>query len=202
MNIIETEELGSVRIETYYDEDPMNPRDWDNLATFDIYHRKYKLADEAGDLHFRNFDTFEEWKEEIDAVVIIPLYLYDHSGITIQAGAANDWDSTDVGYAYITNETATQAFGPATQQTSLWNKYKSIEEWAEAVIRSEIDTYASYLEGQVFGYVVIDNDTEEVLDSCWGFFDHDDMLEEARIVAKSAALERSVKHAQATAIAS
>ena len=43
----------------------------------------------------------------------------------------------------------------------------------QAYLRSELETYTAYLNGDVFGFVVETEDGEE-LDSCWGYYDRDD----------------------------
>ena len=70
------------------DEDPLNPRTaFDNLGKMICFHKRYTLGDE----HNIDPSDFNGWDEmaasitqEHRAVIILPLYLYDHSGITLQ----------------------------------------------------------------------------------------------------------------------
>ncbi|HUX02457.1 MAG TPA: hypothetical protein VMY35_15960, partial [Phycisphaerae bacterium] len=57
---------------------------------------------------------------------------------------------------------------------------------AEACLRAEVSTYDDYLTGQVFGYVVEDEDGND-LDSCWGFYGEDYCRETARESAEAIA---------------
>ena len=53
-------------------------------------------------------------------------------------------------------------------------------ERAEKCLRSEVETYDDYLTGQVYGYIIEDENGEQ-LDSCWGFLgDYKNCLEEAK----------------------
>ncbi len=64
-----------------------NPREWDNLGTMVCWHRHYELGDEhryaTPDDFIDAFDPkSENWNGQKIAV-IMPLYLFDHSGITM-----------------------------------------------------------------------------------------------------------------------
>lgn len=94
--------------------------------------------------------------------VILPLYLYDHSGITISTGTFGDkWDSGQIGYIYITLEHA-----------RIEHNWKAIikERRAKLIqwLKGEVDSYDNYLTGEVYGFEIIDSEGES-LDSCWGF---------------------------------
>jgi hypothetical protein len=101
-------------------------------------------------------------------IIELPLYLYDHSGITMSTGAFGcQWDSGQVGFIYVTI-----AKIKAEYDWKLLTKArrKKIEEY----LRSEVKIYDDYLTGSVYGYTVerLDNATGEweQVDSCWGFF--------------------------------
>ena len=126
--------------------------------------------------------------------VMLPLYLYDHGGLTMNTGGYScPWDSGQVGYIYATRETILKEFSAKKLTAKLRRK-------VEDILRSEVKTYAQYLEGDVYGYVIYkidepcDCDPEpwnnyppcnctkhaEVVDSCWGFYGRDVALEEGR----------------------
>ena len=42
----------------------------------------------------------------------------------------------------------------------------------EKMMQAEVEDYSNYINGSVYGYVLEDNDGEE-LDSCWGFYGFD-----------------------------
>lgn len=161
MDAVETIERDGFVAETYYDEWPDDPRSWDNVGHMICFHRKYNL----GDQHDYKSEHFEGWREMHDALleeygegsVILPLYLYDHGGITMKVGAFRDpWDSGQVGWIVASEEAIEREWG-------------GDEEKAEEGLRYEVETYDEYLRGEVFGYIITDASGEEV-DSCWGFF--------------------------------
>lgn len=98
--------------------------------------------------------------------IILPLYLYDHSGITISTGPFScPWDSGQVGYIYISKEKAKKEYNWKCMNKTRIEKIKSY-------LESEVKTYDDYLTGNVYGYV-ISNEEDDHIDSCWGFFGDD-----------------------------
>jgi hypothetical protein len=167
----------TVRIET--DRDPESPRDRDNLGTMACFHRRYRL----GDTHGSHFDDFAE--EMITDItdkggVVLPLYLYDHSGITISTSPFScPWDSGQVGFIYVTADRIRKEY--SAKRIS-----KKTRELATSCLEQEVKTYDEYLTGQVYGYIVEDADGKE-LDSCWGHYGLKWAKEAATDAAKSAA---------------
>jgi hypothetical protein len=115
--------------------------------------------------------------------VILPLYLYDHSGITMSTGAFScPWDSGEIGFIYVSMERAREEWGHGDASD------EEIRARAEKYLEGEVETYDAYISGQVYGYRIVetfgeDEDEDEggeELDSCWGFFGLDYCREEAR----------------------
>lgn len=99
----------------------------------------------------------------LDNMVFLPLYLYDHSGITMSCSPFPcRWDSGQVGYIYATREMILKEYGG-----KCLTKYK--RERAEKLLRAEVEEYDMYLTGDVWGYIVEHEETGWE-DSCWGFF--------------------------------
>ena len=99
--------------------------------------------------------------------IVMPLYMYDHGGVIISTGAFSDpWDSGQVGFIVTGRAEFSRACGKVTR----WTK-KQIER-AEAFISAEIDTFSQYINGDVYGFVIEDEDGNEE-DSCWGFYGYD-----------------------------
>lgn len=155
------------------DTDTENPREaWDNAAVMACWHSRYKLGDDSkvwgcpAQPH-----EFVEWAEHARAVYL-PLYLYDHSGITMSTSSFSDrWDSGQVGYIYLTRETILREWG--------WKVLtKKRIAFLENYMRGEVETYDQYLTGDVWGYIIKDEDGEEV-DSCWGYYGRDYCEQEA-----------------------
>lgn len=154
------------------DEDPQNPRTaWDNLGHMVCFHNRYNLGDEKHD--FKEPEDFKEFLEAYQGkIVALPLFLYDHSGITIRTRSFSDidpgcWDSGCVGYIYLTYPEIRKEYGWRVVNKA---RIKKIEEY----LRAEVETYDDYLTGSVYGYQIIDPKGNEVDDgSCWGYYGYD-----------------------------
>lgn len=175
---LETIEYNGFTIHTELDIEPPNPREWDNLGTMVCWHSRYRLGDVDGEKAYANVQDFRHWVEEQD-VIILPLYLYDHSGITMNTtGFYSPWDSGQVGFVYVERETL--------RKEKLDDRSDSeIEDY----LRSEVDTYDHYLRGEVYGFW-IESPEGENIDSCWGFFDSDDAINEAKALIDGEVTER------------
>jgi len=104
-------------------------------------------------------------------IVLLPLFLYDHSGLTMMtSGFSCRWDSGQVGWIYTTKERILAEYG---------GKYltKKLRARAEGVLRSEVKVFDQYLSGEVYGYVLEGPDGD--LDSCWGFYGDREVRQEA-----------------------
>lgn len=156
-----------------YDEITESPREWDNLGRMVCFHRRYSLGDDHN-YHPSDYGSWEEVKEAIekdyDVAVILPLYMYDHSGITISTNPFScPWDSGQIGWIFATKEDIRKEFG--VKRVS-----KKMIERAEEILLAEVEIYDSYLRGEVYGYIVEDKEGN-VIDSCWGFYSIKDMKE-------------------------
>lgn len=160
----------------YNDEDAQSPRkDWDNLGTMICFHNNYDL----GDKHL--FDSLKETKLFIGdkSTISLPLYLYDHSGITMNTtGFHCPWDSGQVGWIYIRLEKIKKEFGEKEfgENGEISEKLK---EKILKILKSEVTIYDAYLTGAVYGYEI--KKDNETIDSCWGFYgEMERTLSEAR----------------------
>lgn len=146
------------------DLEPLNPREeFDNLGTMACEHPKYNLGDS-------NLQGREPSKGNIS----LPLYLYDHGGITISTTPFScKWDSSRVGTIFVSKEKIYKEYGVKRISKTLRRKVIDI-------LRAEIKIYDDYLTGNVWGYVIKNENNEEV-DSCWGFFgDKEYCMEDAK----------------------
>lgn len=171
--------IGDYLIKIFPDETPDNPRTWDNLSKMICFHRRYNL----GDKHDYDHGDYNGWNEMEAAiiknerpVVIKPLFLFDHSGITISTGDFGDrWDSGQIGFVLVTREAALKEYGGKRIT-------KSIKERATKVLDAEVETYDQYLRGDVYGYKIFKG--EEEIDSCWGYYGDEAAMEEAMSIVK------------------
>lgn len=155
-----------VKIFKIWQDESSNPRDWDNLGTIVCWHRKYHLGDRH---NFKTPDDFREWVRSVGRsnVVVLPLYLYDHGGITMWITPFSDpWDSGQVGWIYVTKDRLRREYGVRRVTKKIIRK-------AEDILRGEVDEYDQYLRGEVYGYTVYDTDGWTRIDSCGGFFGDD-----------------------------
>lgn len=180
-------------IEIHPDEDPQSPREWDNLGTMVCFHKRYDL----GDKHEFKSNNYNNWKEvakgieeTVGKAIILPLYLYDHSGLRIKIGSFQgllpqghaEFDSGQVGYIYCTYEKACKEYSQPTMNLDLMVKVKKI-------LEGEVETYDTYLAGGVVGYVV-KNPKGEVTDSCWGYYSDEDAMTDAKAIVDFAVKEK------------
>ena len=180
MDAIHTEEYKGHTIKIIPDDTFCNPRkDWDNYTTMVCFHGRYNLGDDGHGLTSDMFDGWAELKAHIesnnDVIEMAPLYLYDHSGISIKIGSwighapHASWDSGMVGFIYVTKQQLKEV--------------GTID--AKKLLEGDVECYDQYLRGNVYGYQVVDPDGEDG-DSCWGFFgDYEEeggCLSEARSV--------------------
>lgn len=182
-NIVEQFEESGYTVKIYPDFDPQNPRkDYDPLGTMVHWHRRYDLGDrklneqEEKALRRGGFKLLERYLRITQgAVCVLPLSLLDHSGLHMWVGGgphwsdSAGWDSGTVGFIYVTKDQLEKFGTPADK--------------AEQQLNAEVETYDQYLRGDVYGYVIEDEDGEHV-DSCWGFYGSDYVREEARTQAK------------------
>ena len=197
MNEVETFEVDDKVVKIFHDEDAQNPRDseyQDNIDKFICDHKRYDL----GDNHDYKFDNYNDWEElkaqlvkDFDPVEIRPLYLYDHSGITISDHDFNDrWDSGRVGFLLMGRKEALKNWGGKKVT-------KALREKVSKFLDSSLKDYDSFLRGEVYGYQIFakieeedgeehDYDNDDDIESCWGFIgDIEYVKKEATEAAKA-----------------
>jgi len=157
------------------DDNPISPREDDNFGTLVCFHKRYCLGDKT-DLKFNMFSSWAEMEtficKELKAAVILPVYMYDHSGITINTtGFSCPWDSGQIGFIYATKKNILDNWGGKILTPKLREK-------AMNLLKGEVETYDQYLRGDIYGYVV-EKDGKQV-DSSWGFYDEDEAMMEAK----------------------
>jgi hypothetical protein len=128
-----------------------SPRDWDgNRGTIVYHHPRYKLGDE--DL------PASEVVERIEGLhkgrtVVLPVYLYDHSGITISTSPFScRWDSGQVGFIYA------ERVSPNPKARAK----------VVAGLEAEIEILDAYIRGDCWGFSIVEDDGVPN-DSCGGF---------------------------------
>lgn len=195
-NDIETIEYKGYTIHIQADDNPYSPREWDNLGTMVCWHRNYILGDvqprqEPIDYVIEQINQQQQRDnlyENIPAAkimamfekhnLVIPIMAYEHGGITIRAydyGNFPDqqWDCGQLGFIFVSKDKIKEEYG---------NSGKRNMEKARQLLLSEIKTYDDYLTGQVYGYIIEDEEGEHI-DSCWGYYGEiDDIVKEAKSI--------------------
>ena len=141
------------------DDNQENPRnDRDTMSTFYGVKGRYIIGGKQ-DLEYQYRDSLEEHIDE-----------FRHQGHVIVEF------STDAGecYAVIDLDTVKKEYGDKSVKSR--NKARR---YAEA----EIEEFQNWANGEVYGYIITDNDGE-TLDSCWGFYGYEYCKEEAERAAK------------------
>ena len=167
------------------DNDPLNPRiDFDNCGHMVCFHNRYDL----GDKHDISKNSIADWcelesvlKEEYNACIVLPLYLYDHSGISIKIGDFYNvglpqgharFDSGQVGFIYVTDEDIKKNYIKKRVTKQLLKK-------AVELLKAEVDTYNKYLTGEIYTIVKeeFDKNKKQVdFDTGGGYIGYEDSL--------------------------
>ena len=181
-----------------HDTNPESPRSWDNLGTMICVHRRYNLGDIQADSNLEclqqiaddlgiteiieDLEMYEEiyddekhlqdWIKSKEDFVILPLYLYDHGGITMSTTSFScRWDSGQVGYIYCPTNKILKEYG---------NTNLSTLTRVEDILEDEVKTYDQYLTGDTYGFKLykkekcsLGHEHLELIDSCYGFYGDD-----------------------------
>jgi len=156
---VETIDYKNHKIEIFHDVCGTSPRENDNMCIFHIAHRNYAF----GERQWMNRQEVDDAQREAEAKgdICVPLYMYDHSGITISLSPFQcPFDSGQVGFVQVKKDEIISNFGKKN-----WTKKLRVK--ALEVAEMEVKELDSFLTGEVYGYK-IDTDTEQE-ESCWGY---------------------------------
>lgn len=198
---ITTTDGRKLRLVIEQDQFPEDPRSWDNFGTMLCCNQYYQLGDcnSNRDTELQLAEICRKYgksDEEIDEMTFVeevqfildqddvcglPLWLYDHSGISMSTERQCSWDSSFVGLIFVEKD-----FYLA--QMCL----KDEEDWkakAKETLEGEVKTYSDFLEGNVYGWTLYEptvvirqsmdgkelsreiDEEGEVVDSMVGFYD-------------------------------
>lgn len=189
-----TETYKGWTIEIHYDTDGESPREWENLGFMACWHRRSWLGDKPQEIQryspteyieslineFQSIPDVEDdkiWKLFSKYYVWLPIYAYEHGGITIRSGSFSDpWDSGQLGFIYVSK-------ADCLKEWKQKNWTKAFEKKIIGILDGEIETYDQYLTGDVHGYMIYrpeDEELDDSVNSCWGFYGSDYCMEEAK----------------------
>ena len=186
--LVETLTVGDLSVRIEADPEPLDPRtECDNLGTMVCLHRRYSLGDphdyRAGD-HAGWDDLRAHILRDHPGAVVLPLYLLDHSGLTMSTTDrwfrqwdSAGWDWGQVGFVFAASETIRDEYGARRVSRHLRAR-------VEDVLRAEVAAYDDYLRGDVYAFTVEDAGGR-VVDSCGGLVGLDHAVEEARSAAQT-----------------
>lgn len=123
-----------------------SPRSDENATKMWCWHRNYDLGDNDRNKPSDHIPSMEELKEVLEQQgeklhIAKPLYLYDHSGITISTSPFScRWDSGQVGYVFLTQSDFESDCPYTAQNQRHW--------WADHILNRETEIYDEYLTGQ------------------------------------------------------
>ena len=154
---------------------PVNPRLYDytdcNIGKMICLHGKYLL----GDKHKFTSSDFNSWddmreqlKKQMKTDVILPLYLYNHSVLTISTKPFHcPWDSGQVGFIVLDKTQVEKVYGWKRLTTDRKNELIK-------VLIAEVELYDKYLTGDVYDVFLLNSNQEEV-DVIYDIFLGDDV---------------------------
>jgi len=181
MEKVETIIYKGIEINTFYDEDCDSPDSWGNTDAFIVYDHRDFYVERKGFDPRTIFEHIQETKRMFyDGYFVFPVYAYIHSGVALSLGKSHypfidRWDVSFKGFALVKRQKGTYTNEKAYTQ-------------AEGLI----ETWNTYLSGQVYGY-------SSECGSCWGYYGdegYEQMLEEAKAENDYALQIKINKHLQ------
>lgn len=172
MYIAETLKHKGHVIKIVHDDMADNPLDDEGVVKIVEWHKRYDFGN-CDD--FADPEEFEEYCRE-NKVHRLPVYLYEHGGVTISTAAFScSWDSGQVGWVFVTDAEAQKDLYPDEDGN-----------YTEA-LKGTVEVVDQYMQGNSWGYRIFKtcgccgHETEEV-ESCWGFLGdpEGDVMDEAK----------------------
>ena len=161
-----------------------SPRDCDNITRLAVKLNRYDLPNET-ELNLDDYESIDDLRDALidkyKPIMIKEVYAYQHSNIKLYTKDTNvvfqhsAWDSSFIGFVFIT-EKDLETLG-ITDKT---------DEHLSKAIEYDLKIYSQYLNGEVYQFQIVEttycehceNSNEEILDSCCGYYDIDDIKEE------------------------
>lgn len=166
-NLVDNIEKDGLTANIYTDCDVESPREYEcNIWNFVSLHRN--IVTSEGELTAERLMECRESLEE--DYIIVPVYMYEHSGISLSLKPFYCPFDSGVGFiAYIAKERVKKEYGDLSEE--------SVEK-AMKCLEGEVKSYSEYLNGECFCIVIEDEEGNEV-DSCGGFLGYEYTMQEA-----------------------
>jgi hypothetical protein len=162
------------KLEIMIDEACESPREWDNLTVIVTIKNNHNTI---GDFQVNDSEELREMLEVKKALFSMPLYIYEHSGMSLKCFEAsvgypyNDqWDAGCIGMVFTTEE--------LLKETGLTTMPKKE---VQERMKAEIETYSQWCNGECYGFRLSEwskcdkcNQLEDKeIDSCFGYYGYD-----------------------------
>lgn len=175
---LKSKKVGNYTVKVNYDEVANSPREYDDLSTIYSNHRRINP-----DNHSIDELLDDEHNLKIEGLVALKVWLFEHGtyafkiteldeGNPFGNGMYAQFDSGVFGVIAIPIEAAKKVWGGDD-----W------EEKAKHCMKCAIDEYDKYVNGEVF-YYYIENNNGELVDSCGGYYDMEEAMNDAIETAK------------------
>ena len=175
MTPTETLTYRGLEIRIFNDPDAGNPRtEFENVGTMVLLHRRYDLGDDNArqllteHCHAKgsNVDEYSpplmlEAAAAAHGVLFLPVYMYDHSGLTISTKPFScPWDSGQLGIIYITPEKIAEEWPVPLPEKG--PPSPNLKEDVLATLKDEVEQYNDYISGQCYGFEIREVDESPV----------------------------------------
>ena len=190
-DVIETLERDGIKVVIHHDPygETADPRDADNFCKLIFFGEARQMGDE----HEYRSEDYEGWAALEAAIVadhprgiVKPVYLMSHTGVEISTSDfmfrsfdPQGWDWQQVGFAVVSAEEIRANY--CCQRIT-----KAMREQAESLVDAEVDEYSHYINGEVYGYCVLDADGKDTDECEWGFIGMDAVRGEAEAALRGA----------------
>lgn len=143
-----TDEIYRLKVE--YDDWAESPREWDNLCTIFSQRGNWDIGDKGFSYPKDEApNKYEEYKErqERGEIFMVPIYVYEHSGMTISLSSFGDpWDSGVGAFIFVEKKKVFAELDGVTEENWRQKAYKAMEQ--------EVDIYDQYIRGEVYGWYI------------------------------------------------
>lgn len=206
MSTAHSEVYRGIKFEIAYEDCPENPREIEDLYTTMVcWHKRYVLGDIRPTCSPDEFKVFlGHVRVDVSkhkSYKVLPLYLYDHSGITMNTtGFSCGWDSGKVGFIYMKLEKIKECYNlpkRAIWKTIIKNPWYREDKTAREILeegfpndekitveglairhmKHDVKEYDQYLTGNVFEKTIIWDEGKETVSGILGL---DNAIQEAK----------------------
>ena len=132
---------------------PNNPIKNDlNWVDFICFHRNYSLGNNKN-FSSSDYNSFTEMEKAIKKqekpLVILPLFMYEHSGITLSTTPFScRFDSGQLGFVFISKTKFDEMFG---------KECKGKKKLAADIIKQAVEIYSNYVNGDTYHVNILEN---------------------------------------------